>query len=549
MAAPELAPDYYLQNFRTVVDGVWARYDDLLTIEERERLARFRRLSADAQMLYVRLLSRKGAWFRADKLNYSEIGDVPRAATELTAAGLLEIDGEIPSDELGRLLTKPEIRRLYPDMPASTGMRKADLVAEMAERPRPALPFHIYRVRGNGLWDVLNLLFFGTLRQDLTEFILVDLGIVRYEAYELTRRDRPFQSREQVDAWLRFGELRERHRQRREAGDLQAAVAVAKALPGSYPWRRLERKRQRLINRIARDLERLDRLEEAQALYAQTDQPPSRERRTRVLAKLGRLDEALELDEAMRAAPRSEAEAEAAERLHRQLRRQRGERVPRPQPTAFPRRKLTLPPSDQSVEWATLAHFEAEGWVGYYCENRLLNGLFGLAFWDIIFTPQPDAFHNRFQRGPADMFTPDFVTQRQDPIERRLSELENASAWAELVATYDHKWGLANHWVRWEALPRELVARAVATIPAEILAGLMQRLLFDPRANRRGHPDLMLFAGADYCWVEVKGPGDQLQPHQARWLAEFERLGANYLVCDVEFAPSPPSSGPPSRRR
>jgi len=535
MAAPELAPDYYLQNFRTVVDAVCARYGDLLTAEEHDQLARFGRVSADGQKLYVRLLSRKGVWFRADKLDYPEVGDVPQAADELAEAGLLTIDGAIPIADLGRLLTKPEIRWLYPEIPAPVGAYKADLVAEMAARSRPALPFRVYGVHGNGLWDVLNLLFFGTLRQDLTEFVLVDLEIVRYETYELTAQTRPFRSRDQVEAWLQFGALRDRYREHKAAKDLPAVVALADDLPARYPWRRLERKRQRLVNHVARDLEQLDRLEEALALYQQTEQPPSRERRTRVLDRLGRTAEALALCKEMRADPQDEDEAEVAERLHRGLRRRLGERVPHPRRPEFRGEELTLPSTDEPVERAVLGHYEAEGWTGYHCENVLINGLFGLAFWDVIFAPVADAFHNRFQRGPVDMFTPDFVPQRQAMIDARLCELDDPAFWISLPATYDRKQGLANVWVQWEALPRELLVRVVETIPPRILTGLMRRLLFDLRANRRGHPDLMLFDDTRCRWVEVKGPGDQLQRHQARWLQELERLGADCRLCHVRF--------------
>ena len=535
MAAPDLAPDYYLRNFRTVVDAVCTRYGDLLSPEEHDRLARFGGVSADGQKLYVRLLSRKGVWFRADKLDYPEIGDVDRAADELAEAGLLTIDGAIPVADLGRLLTRPEIRRLYPEIPAPSGARKADLVAEMAARPRPALPFRVYGVHDNGLWAVLNLLFFGTLRQDLTEFVLVDLEIVRYETYELTAQSRPFRSREQIEAWRQFGALRDRYREHKAAKDLPAAVAVADELPARYPWRRLERKRQRLVNHVARDLERLGRLAEALALYQQTEQSPSRERRTRVLQALGRTTAALALCEEMRADPQDEDEAEVAERIHRGVRRRLGERVPHPERPRFCRDELTLPMTEEPVERAALRHYEAEGWTGYHCENVLINGLFGLAFWDIIFAPVADAFHNRFQRAPVDMFTPDFVPQRRAMIEARLRELDEPAFWRALPATYDRKRGLANVWVQWEALPRELLVRAVETIPPRILAGLMRRLLFDLRANRRGHPDLILFDDTRYRWVEMKGPGDQLQRHQARWLQELERLGADCRLAHVRF--------------
>ena len=73
---------------------------------------------------------------------------------------------------------------------------------------------------------------------------------------------------------------------------------------------------------------------------------------------------------------------------------------------------------DTAVEQAVLEHYRRLGWEGYHTENELWNGLFGLAFWDIVFMPVRGAFHNRFQRGPRDLFTPRFRHRRSEAIER-----------------------------------------------------------------------------------------------------------------------------------
>ena len=57
--ATELAPDYYLHNFRFMVDWVWNRYADLLTAQEQEFIQAFHQINHDAQCLLVRLSSRK----------------------------------------------------------------------------------------------------------------------------------------------------------------------------------------------------------------------------------------------------------------------------------------------------------------------------------------------------------------------------------------------------------------------------------------------------------------------------------------------------------
>src|SRR5690606_40610713 len=55
----------------------------------------------------------------------------------------------------------------------------------------------LYQLSDPQVFDVLKLLFFGNLNQDLTDFVLRDLGMHRYEDYRLDRETRLFRSREQ----------------------------------------------------------------------------------------------------------------------------------------------------------------------------------------------------------------------------------------------------------------------------------------------------------------------------------------------------------------
>ena len=75
----DLPSGYYLDNFNFVLDFVCQNYQDILTDEELAYRNRFSDLSVDAARLYVRLTSRRGPLFRAEKLAYDEIGDIPVA--------------------------------------------------------------------------------------------------------------------------------------------------------------------------------------------------------------------------------------------------------------------------------------------------------------------------------------------------------------------------------------------------------------------------------------------------------------------------------------
>lgn len=87
-AAPELASDYYLSNFELLLEGS-RRYLDILPSELARLRAAYLACSKPSRMLLVRLLSRKGEWFRADKLNYPEIGTLEPAIKGLEQAELI----------------------------------------------------------------------------------------------------------------------------------------------------------------------------------------------------------------------------------------------------------------------------------------------------------------------------------------------------------------------------------------------------------------------------------------------------------------------------
>jgi hypothetical protein len=194
------------------------------------------------------------------------------------------------------------------------------------------------------------------------------------------------------------------------------------------------------------------------------------------------------------------------------------------------------------VENAVLEHYRRLSWEGYHTENALWNGLFGLAFWDIVFMPVRGAFLNRFQRGPRDLFTPGFRHLRGQAIERRLAEVRDADQWIERVlGTYDRCLGTANALVDWDRLPLVALQAALARIPRAHLAQVFDRMAENLGVHRAGFPDLVLFppaaaapGPAGYELVEVKGPGDQLRPNQERWLRFFGEQGIPARLVRVE---------------
>ncbi|MFO8141772.1 MAG: VRR-NUC domain-containing protein, partial [Marinobacter sp.] len=71
-------PLYYLENMDILVAWVADHHSDLLTGQERDRLAAYAGLNTGSRALLTRMVMRTGELFRADKLRYPEL-PVPEA--------------------------------------------------------------------------------------------------------------------------------------------------------------------------------------------------------------------------------------------------------------------------------------------------------------------------------------------------------------------------------------------------------------------------------------------------------------------------------------
>ncbi|MDR3004737.1 MAG: VRR-NUC domain-containing protein, partial [Acidovorax sp.] len=117
---------YYLHNFQRALDWLQQRYGDLLDAQEQQFLHKFAHLPQPAQALLVRMVMRKGPWFRASKLRYDEIGDVQQAAAPLLALGWLSADAPMALAELFALHTKPELLQILQPAALPATLRKAE---------------------------------------------------------------------------------------------------------------------------------------------------------------------------------------------------------------------------------------------------------------------------------------------------------------------------------------------------------------------------------------------------------------------------------------
>lgn len=539
-----LASDYYLANFHSLAGFVHRTYSDLLTDAETAWYTQLCDSDISSQQLYIRLLTRKGSVFRVGKLNYPEISSVSCARAALAKT---QLASDQPPESLSVLLaafTKPEIHKLIAqDMSASHS--RADLVDQLlnAQPQRQAEYVRTLQcadewvtVRGHQNWVVFTLCFFGNLYQDSSEFVLRELGTVRYEDYRIDPDNRAFSSRDQLDAHLRYFECEALYDtiDHRQHEPLEWLVSqLPQPLPGD---RHLDRRLDRFRNRIARQLERLGYLDRASELYRESKHPPARERLVRIHMKQGKPELAAALADEMARQPVNDAEQIVAYRLKTQVDKARGMKAVRSAHFRPDTTRLTLKPCDDRVEFAARSFYSRFGSC-YYTENALVSSVLGLFIWDIIFHPVRGVFFNPFQSAPSDFYEPEFRIQRADLLAARFAELDNSLQFcARVMHGYSEHRGKANPLVRWGRLSEELLSLALQFVPAEHWKVLFTRLLQDPRENTTGFPDLVLFReDGGYEFIEIKGPGDTLQQNQRRWMQYFAEWRIPCRVVNVRW--------------
>jgi hypothetical protein len=549
---PDLSPHYYLDNFRFLLDWVSRQYADLLNDEEQDFIARFNQLSHSdhhSQCLLVRLLGRKGPHFRADKLRYDEIAQLQDCATRLIDKQLLQTNALLSLDELAGLLTKPELLELFSaELRPYKSERKETLVLLLTATYTEAQHWsqwtnnrwgELYTVCLQDMIARLLLLFFGNAYQDLSEFVLQDLGLFRYENYLIDYQHRIFKSREEVLQYQKLLLLRELLEQAQTLDDLQQLVTL---MPHTYESPAMERRRARLCNQLAYELERIGEQNAALQLYQQIDLPPARERRIRLLERTGHYEQAWQLLNELLNVPANEEELQIGERMAPRLAKKAGSTFAKKSPAILIEHSLLLEQLQNelghylSVEEIVRRHLDQPDAPCFYVENHLFNGLFGLWLWPEMFRNIDGAFANPFQAAPLDLYQEDFI-QRRPGITQLWQLLENDEHHQHIREYWQLKQGITNHFVSWSLLDEPLLQLALDCIPAPHLKVIFERLLFDMKNNRSGLPDLIQFFPAQktYRMIEVKGPGDRVQDNQRRWLDYFAAHRIPAEVCYVSW--------------
>lgn len=542
----DIPADYYLRNFRSLLQSVATHSGDLLVEPEQQFLRHVAELPDPSEMLLVRFLMRKGDHFRLDRLHYPEIGEIGAALAPLVDQGLVTMNPPDALDARLALFTKQEclnaLSRNAPEMIPAYKLRSAKRDAivrhvrsQIDDRSVASwFPISTVSVNVSQEFEVLRLLFFGNARQDLTEFVLCDLGVQRFMPYPLDETTRLFKTRQQVNAHRQVYALQE------SVGEsLPKAASELLDLLDRIPEpgdRVLYRRVMRFRYQIVRQLERIGAENQALALYRTLDLGAAREREARLLLKAEEPEAALACCAHMLEAPTNESETLFAQSFGARVAKRTGTPWRIPPRVDPPEEHIRLDHHPKGVEAAVASHLSDPARCSYV-ENHLFLTVFGLIYWEVIFAPVDGAFTHPFQSRPHDLYEQDFLHLREREKQDADSLLEDVDSFRSTLWMRINAWeGVVNPFVFWGRVDPDVLRLAVDRIPCAHWQVIFFRIWRDLREHRSGFPDLIHFPeGEGYELIEVKGPGDRLQPNQKRWMAFFADHGIPHRVAHVQW--------------
>lgn len=534
LQAHQPAPaDYYQNTFTEIVTFVAAHYASVIPGEVLHTLQNFLQAGPAEQRLLARLLTRKGPVFFENHLRYREVPDIQQAIGRLENSGLIQRGSDVPADVLLASLTKSNLLDMFANtygrLARAKSLRKDKLLEHLlGHRDDRSIRRTVWHtepwctIAAVEHWQLAQLLYFGRSGQDWSAHVRRDLGQLRYEQVALSQTR--FANAADLQCYLRERELSRRVFRLEDWPQLLPGLVADLLQPVTDPVS--ARLRNRNLLRVGKWCERREELATALAVYERAGIPPSRERRVRILHKLGRHEDSEALRAQMLEFPQSATESVFAQRFKR-----RGLGFS-PDTICW---DLTQP--QDSVEQYVLQELVAQGGWGIHSENALLKTLTGLIYWQAIFSPQPGAFTNPFQAAPQDLHEPDFVLQRAESIaaiEARIGADDGLLSHMREIC--EAKRGIANPLVSWGLLEAIELDQWLNALPGDWIRNLSHFLIRNLSDYRKGFPDLFVcYPDGDVELVEVKGPGDQLQPQQRAWFEVFDRLGIRARIIKLRL--------------
>jgi DNA polymerase-3 subunit epsilon len=537
MKRPDLPVYYYHDHFLEMLSFVRTTYGPILTDEHDAFVLRFQTLSKDAQCLLIRMVNRRGAIFNRTFFRYAEISDVERAADDLLACGQARtLKAEdyaafvacLPKDILvagAKAAGRTDIRVSWPK-------------AKLADYFLTHVPFevaaeHCGAAKFIALDDVRPLefllyLYFGKTEEDLKNFALRDLGIMR------TNKATSFRARftdgEEARACFHYSRLLDRI-EVKSIGIYQGAVGDIFGGP-SCPSDYAADLRSRAACQVGQFFEKLGEKDLARQLYRAGSSPECNERLVRLLYGAGDKTDAEDLLRRMIDDPASDGELVFATDFY--ARKFGGRRTG--SCTELLRAGVTLTVDDTyrgNPEAGVAGVMRRRGYRVFFAENTLWHSLFGLLFWDELF--ESDLLHSSFDWVPHCLNDRSFAHRFAAQIDDKLEAVRSGSAFNLLLRPIAANWGRPNGIFAWDHVDVDALRLLLSGTSGQGIATIIGLLCRNFRDMRDGFPDLMLEKDGAVSFMETKAEGDVIRRNQLTRLRQLGSAGIRAEIGRVDY--------------
>ena len=538
MKFPVLPIYYYLDHFTEMLSSVRSTYGAVLGDEHHAFIARFEGLSKDAQCLLIRMVNRRGTVFNRHLSKYAEISDVEAAAGDLMACS--HVRNLRREDYAAFLACLPKTILVQGAKAAGrsdvrTSWSKPKLIEFFIEQIEfTAAHAHCGGERFIALdntrpIEFLLYLYFGKTEDDLKNFALRDLGIIRTN--EQGSFGARFTDADEARACFHYSQVLDRL-EIPVLGVYQAAAADDILSGPPCPTDYAADIASRAACQTGLFFEKAGNTALAEKLFRAGSSPECHERLVRLIYKNGDKAGAEVLIRQMIDDPASDDEFVFATDFY--ARKFGGRRTALCTELLRAGRRITVDDTHRGNPEAGVAGvMRRDGCTVFFAENTLWLNLFGLLFWDELF--ESGQLHSGFDWLPHCLKDRSFVRLFANQVDTKLAAVKAGTALPIAMRTVASKFGRPNGVFAWDYVRVEALKALLVGPVQEGVAQILRLMCEDFRGMSDGFPDLMLVRDGAPSFLEIKAEGDVIRRNQLTRLRQLQTAGITAEIGRVDY--------------
>ena len=533
----DLPKYYYHRNFCEMIETVRANLGHLLDETCQDFIKDFLSLPFAAQCTYARMSSRKTRVFNAKKFIYPEIENLKHQFEVLIDVNFIKDVTSSESRVFFTALTKPELIKLISDAEQKPSFKKSwkkerliNIASHDIEFESLAIPPNYWVQSRTPELGYISYLHTGQIEGHLQSQTLRDLGLIKPP-----KKERQFgvQFNSITNAKTAYFYTVALQNFRRED-----TIELDKLKNSVADWpdpicAMSTRLRDKLLLKLGGLCERRDNIDSALSLYSLADSAFCNERIIRLRYKKGEKDWVKNRLEAMIENPSSDDEHGFAQDFY--ARKYNKKRTSMVTDILRAAEKIELDEAFKNQpEKAAMQYFRDQGHVCLRTENTPWRNLFGLLFWEELFSDSQDI------EFPKSLHSGDFYTLHKTCIERKLTELNKPElVLIQLIKTLTAHYGKYQKIVHWRSKLLDQVRTLIETSPKGAIAHILRLMSKNWDGTKDGFPDLMIIENGKCRFVEIKATGDVIRRNQLTRMQQLREAGFSAKIVQVSWRIDP----------